>query len=82
MLKERSETVTFTRDDLERIARYVSKQQIIGSFIGKFGEQTVRWTADGGIEVITSLQEGDLNDLPPLTPTPTIAIESKKKKRK
>jgi hypothetical protein len=83
MLKERSETVAFTRDDLEKIARYIAKQQLIGSYIGKFGEQTARWLADGGIEIITKIQEGDLSDLPPLQ-TPPIAIteERHEKKRK
>lgn len=82
MMRERSEIISFTRDDLERIVRHISQQQIIGHlFIGKFGEQEVRWTSEGGVEVITKYLQGGYEDLPrpeqlPLLPT------SKKKKRK
>ena len=81
MLRERTELIAFSRDDLERLVRYASMNRITGNmFIGKFGEQSVRWTADGGIEVITKYVEGDLNDLPPpAAPTPA-AITSKKKR--
>ena len=64
MLKERSEIVAFNRDDIERIVRYIAKQQLGGGvFIGKFGEQNIRWDADGGIEVVTKYQEGDFADV-------------------
>jgi hypothetical protein len=66
MLRERSEIIAFSRDDIERIARHIAKAQIVGSmFIGKFGEQSVRWTPDSGIEVITKYTEGDMDDVAP-----------------
>ena len=86
MLRERSEVISFSRDDIERIVRYVAKERIVGSlFIGKFGEQSVRWLPDGGIEVITRHQEGDLHDLPPANmanPPPLLAAGDDKRKRK
>lgn len=83
MLRERSEIISFSRDDIERIVRYVAKERIVGSlFIGKFGEQSVRWLADGGIEVITRHQEGDLHDLPAANPPPLLAAEGKHKKKR
>jgi hypothetical protein len=83
MLRERSEIIAFSRDDLERIVRHVAKQQITSSmFIGKFGEQSIRWTAEGGVEVITKYQEGDMTDLPPPVETPELLAAPTKKKRK
>lgn len=80
MLRERSEVIAFSRDDIERLARFVAKQQIVGQlFIGKMGEQTVRWTPDGGIEVVTTYQEGDISDLPPANPVALTATKKKKK---
>jgi hypothetical protein len=85
MLRERSEVITFARDDIERIVRYVAKERVVGSlFIGKFGDQTVRWLPDGGVEVITTYQEGDWHDLPPPNPAPAVIAEytpAKKKKK-
>jgi hypothetical protein len=66
MFRERSEIISFSKDDLERILRHLSKQQIIGHlFIGKFGEQEIRWLAEGGVEIITTYTEGGLEDIPP-----------------
>ncbi len=84
MLRERSEIIAFNRDDIERIVRYLAKQRIVGEmFIGKAGEQIVRWTEDGGVEVITKFMEGDLADLPPspVTQVSIPAIESPRKKK-
>lgn len=82
MLRERSEIIAFSRDDLERIIRHVAKQQIIGSmFIGKFGEQSIRWTPEGGIEVVTKYQEGDISDVAPASPDQQM-LTKKSKKRK
>lgn len=65
MLRERSEIIRFNRDDIERIVRYMAQAQIVGPlFIGKFGEQTVRWLPDNGVEVITTYQQGGIEDLP------------------
>lgn len=80
--RERSEVITLSRDDIERIVRYVAKERIVGSmFLGKFGEQSVRWTADGGVEVITTYQEGDLADLPPAN-VPVLVDTKQGKKHK
>ena len=80
MMRERSESIAFNRDDIERMVRHVAKQQIAGSmWIGKMGDQLVRWTADGGVEVITKYQEGDMSDLPP---APELLAGPTKKKRK
>jgi hypothetical protein len=65
MIRERSEIISFSKDDLERIVRYMAQSQITGHlFIGKFGEQDVRWTPDGGVEVITKYIQGGFEDLP------------------
>ena len=65
MLRERSEVISFGKDDLERIVRHMAQLQIVGHlFIGKLGEQTVRWTGDGGVEVITKYIQGGYEDLP------------------
>lgn len=83
MLRERSEVIAFDRTDIERIVRYVAKQRIIGEmFIGKAGEQLVRWTDDGGVEVITKFMEGDVADLPPPLHLPSVSEPTHKKKRK
>jgi hypothetical protein len=83
MLRERSEIVNFSRDDIERIVRYIAKQQLAGTYVGKFGEQTARWLADGSIEVSTTIQEGDLADIPPspIAQTAMAEIESPRKKK-
>jgi hypothetical protein len=66
MMRERSEIISYSKDDLERILRHLSQQQIVGHFfIGKFGEQKIRWLGEGGVEVITKYVEGDFDDLPP-----------------
>lgn len=78
MLRERSEIIGFTKDDLERIVRHISQQQISGHlFIGKFGEQEVRWLADGGVEVITRYAQGGFEDLPQAQ----LALPDKKKRK-
>ena len=65
MIRERSEIISFTKDDLERMVRFLAQQQIVGHmFIGKMGEQEVRWTGDGGVEVITKYVQGGFEDLP------------------
>lgn len=81
MLRERSEIIAFSKDDIERIVRYMAQQQIIGHmFIGKLGEQTIRWTEDGGVEVITKYIQGDYTDLPQAEPQ--LEYIPKKKKNK
>jgi hypothetical protein len=66
MLRERSEIISYSKDDIERIIRYLSQQQLTGQlFIGKFGEQQIKWNDDGGVEVITKYTEGGYEDLPP-----------------
>ena len=65
MMRARSEIITFNRDDLELVARHMAQSQIAGSgFIGKFGQQQVRWMPDGGVEVTTSYVQGTYEDLP------------------
>jgi hypothetical protein len=66
MIRERTEIISYSKDDLERILRHLSQQKIVGDFfIGKFGEQEIRWLANGGVEIITSYTEGSFEDLPP-----------------
>ena len=82
MMKERSEIVSFHRDDIERIVRYIAKQQLGGGvFIGKFGEQSVRWDADGGIEVVTKYQEGDFTDVETKPAALQVATSAAKKRK-
>jgi hypothetical protein len=65
MLRERNEIISFSKDDIEKIVRHIAQQQIIGHlFIGKFGEQEVRWNGDGSIDVITKYVQGGYEDLP------------------
>lgn len=81
MLRERSEIIKFSRDDLERLVRYMAQSQIIGPlFVGKMGNQTVQWLQDGGIEVVTTYQQGGIEDLPPahLAPPEQPKIKHKK----
>src|SRR5262245_55004162 len=66
MIRQRREIISFTRDDIERIVRQIAHAQIVGSlFIGKFHEQSIRWTVEGGVEVITRFEQGDIDDLAP-----------------
>lgn len=45
----------YTREDLERIAKWHARAHLVGRmYIGTIGEQTIRWSDDGSIEVITS----------------------------
>jgi len=83
MMRARSEVITFNRDDLEKVVRHMAQSQIAGSlFIGKFGDQQVRWMPDGGVEVITSYVQGTFDDLPPAVensaPTPLARITKRK----
>jgi hypothetical protein len=65
MFRERSEIISFSKDDLERLVRFMAQQQIVGHlFIGKFGEQEVRWRQDGGVDVITKYVQGGWEDIP------------------
>lgn len=65
MFRERSEIISFTKDDLERLIRFMAQQQIVGHlFIGKFGEQEIRWRDDGGVDVITKYVQGSWDDIP------------------
>ena len=65
MYRERSEIISYSKDDIERIVRHIAQQQIIGHlFIGKFGEQEVRWNGNGGVDVVTKYIEGSWEDLP------------------
>jgi hypothetical protein len=82
MYRERSEIISFTKDDIERIVRHMAQQQIIGHlFIGKFGEQLVQWNAAGGVDVITKYAQGSWEDLPADT-RPLVLSEGKEKKKK
>jgi hypothetical protein len=51
----------FSKSELEAIARYAAKMRLIGPtlFIGNIGDQQVRWTEDGGVEVLTSYERGE-----------------------
>jgi hypothetical protein len=84
MIRARSEAITFNRDDLEKVARHMAQSQIAGSsFIGKFGEQSVRWLPDGSIEVTTTYVHGSYEDLPQLTqeePETSPAVSGKRKR--
>jgi hypothetical protein len=81
MYRERSEIISFTKDDIEKIVRHMAQQQIIGHlFIGKFGEQLVQWNAAGGVDVVTKYAQGNWEDLP-ATERPALSeIKDKKKK--
>lgn len=80
MMRARSEVITFNRDDIEKIVRHMAQAQIAGSpFIGKFGEQIVRWMPDGGVEVETSYVHGEFGDLP--VTKEQAAITATKRKR-
>lgn len=80
MLRERSEIISFSKDDLERLVRYMAQQQITGHLsIGKMGEQKVKWNGDGGVEVVTKYVQGDYEDLPH---EDTLALPKKNKKHK
>jgi hypothetical protein len=80
MYRERSEIISFTKDDIERIVRHMAQQQIIGHlFIGKFGEQLVQWNNAGGVDVITKYAQGGWEDLPA---TETLALPEGKVKNK
>jgi hypothetical protein len=80
MIRERTETIALSKDDIERIVSYMAQQQIAGHLsIGKLGEQSVRWTLDGGVEVVTRYVQGDYQDLPQPEP---LALPKKKKKDK
>jgi hypothetical protein len=84
MFRERSEIIYFTKDDLERFVRSMANQQIIGHlFIGKFGEQEVRWRNDGGVDVITKYAQGSWEDIPKHPEQPAEQLEAPEKlKRK
>jgi len=71
MMRARSEVITFNLDDLEKVVRHMAQSQIAGSlFIGKFGEQAVRWLPDGGVEVITTYVQGEFDDIRPTPQLP------------
>jgi hypothetical protein len=83
MFRERSEIISFSKDDLERLVRYMAQQQIVGHlFIGKFGEQEVRWRNDGGVDVITKYVQGGWEDVPRETGTELLEAPSKRKGKK
>jgi hypothetical protein len=82
MYRERSEIISFTKDDIERIVRHVAQQQIVGHlFIGKFGEQTVQWNGDGGVDVITKYVQGGVEDLPQIEHTSQPKLKHGKKNK-
>jgi hypothetical protein len=82
MYRERSEIISFTKDDIEKIVRHMAQQQIIGHlFIGKFGEQLVQWNSAGGVDVVTKYVQGSWEDLPAET-KPLVLPEVKDKKKK
>ena len=68
MIRYRSEVVRFTRDDIERLVRYMAQTQIAGNplFVGKFNEQIIRWLPDESVEVISTYEQGTFEDLPRL----------------
>jgi hypothetical protein len=82
MIRERSEIISFTRDDLERIVRHIAQLQITGHlFIGKLGEQEVHWLGDGaGVEVVTRYQQGGFEDLPPPSTELTVPVAKKRRR--
>lgn len=84
MFRERSEIIAFSKDDLERLVRYMAQQQIVGHlFIGKFGEQDVRWRGDGGVDVVTKYVQGSWEDIPKgPEQEQSVLIESKPKKKR
>jgi hypothetical protein len=83
MQRERSEIISYTKDDLERIVRHLAQMQIVGHlFIGKMGEQQVVWNGStGGVDVITKYVEGTWEDLPQVDPL-ALSDSSKKKGKK
>lgn len=53
-MKERTEYVRYTRADLEELVKCGAKLRLIGSiYRGSIGEQEVRWSDDGSVEVLT-----------------------------
>jgi hypothetical protein len=83
MYRERSEIVSFSKDDLERFVRYMAQQQIMGNlFIGKFNEQMIQWRNDGGVDVITKYVQGGWEDLPKMPVEEQLALPKKSKKGK
>jgi hypothetical protein len=83
MFRERSEIISFSKDDLERLVRYMAQQQIVGHlFIGKFGEQEIRWRNDGGVDVITKYVQGGWEDIPKETGTVLLEEPEKPKRKK
>lgn len=65
MNRERSESIEFSRDDLERLVRYLAQSQISGPpFVGKFGDQRVQWMPDGSVHVITTYQQSSFDEIP------------------
>ena len=63
-MRKRSEVMSFSREDLERIVKYLAKAEIVGSlFIGEFFEQQVHWSDNGNCKVVTDYQEGSWKDL-------------------
>jgi hypothetical protein len=79
MIRTRSEVITFSRDDLEKVARHMAQSQIAGSsFVGKFGEQSARWLPDGSIEVTTTYVQGSYDDLPQLVESAPAVIKRKR----
>lgn len=65
MQRERTEVTSFSRTELERLACAITKTQIVGSlFIGEFHEQTVEWSKDGSISVMTRYSPGGWSELP------------------
>jgi hypothetical protein len=81
MYRERSEIISFTKDDIEKIVRHMAQQQIIGHlFIGKFGEQLIQWNSNGGVDVITKYAQGSWDDLPAEQHPAIPKHEDKKKK--
>lgn len=68
MAEQRTEYMHFSRKAVEELAQYAAKICLVGSaYWGNIGEQEVRWTADGGIEVFTkhTPHEGPLAPVKP-----------------
>jgi hypothetical protein len=55
MSRTLKEIHTYTREELEAIAKSTAKMEIVGTiYYGELGEQTVRWNDDGSIDVATT----------------------------
>ncbi len=58
-----NEQKRYKREDLEALAGFAAKAEIIGGmYIGDFGEQTFEWLTDGSLVVVTTHQPAEVGD--------------------